>query len=128
MRSIALAGVLLALAPPALASPCGDRVAALDRRLDAATTSSAAASSSGQGVAAAREGQAAQPGAGPTVPFQDTGREADATRRVAESGGGGSVAEARAALNRARTAESRSDEAGCMREADEVERLLARPG
>lgn len=128
MRSIALAGALIALAGPAMASPCGDRIAALDQRLDAATASSAAASSSGQGVAAAREGQAAQSGAGSIVPFQDTGREADATRRAAESGGSGSVAEARAALNRARTAEGRSDEAGCMREADEVERLLARPG
>ncbi|MFC7738213.1 hypothetical protein ACFQX4_20845 [Roseomonas sp. GCM10028921] len=127
MRIITLASVLQALVLPALASPCGDRVAALDRRLDAATTSSTAASSSGQGVAAAREGQAAQPGASPTVPFQDAGREADATRQVAESGGGGAAAEARAALNRARTAESRSDEAGCMRESDEVERLLARP-
>jgi hypothetical protein len=126
MRSIILAGGLLALAGPALGSPCGDRIAALDRRLDAATTSGVAASSSGQGVAAAREGQA-QTGTGPTVPFQETGREQDATRRAAQAGGGGSTAEARAALNRARTAEGRSDEAACMREADEVERLLATP-
>jgi hypothetical protein len=127
MRRITLTGALLMLAGPALGSPCGDRIAALDRRLDAATTSGVAASSSGQGVAAAREGRAAQPGAGPTVPFQETGREADATRRTAEAGGGGSVAEARAALNRARTAEGRADEAACMREADTVERLIATP-
>jgi hypothetical protein len=126
MRSTILAGAILALAGPALGSPCGDRIAALDRRLDAATTGGVAASSSGQGVAAAREGRAAQPGAGPAVPFQETGREEDATRRAAQSGGGG-VAEARAALNRARTAEGRSDEAACLREADEVERLLATP-
>ncbi len=123
MRSTILAGALLALAGPAFASPCGDRIAALDRRLDAATTSGVAASSSGLGVAAAREGQA-QTGAGPTVPFQETGREADATRRAAQAGGGGGVAEARAALNRARAAEGRSDEAACTREADEVERLM----
>lgn len=127
MRSLVLAGVLLPLALPAHASPCGDRIAALDQRLDAATAGGAAASSSGQGVAAAREGRAAQSGAGPTVPFQETGREEDATRRAAEAGGSGSAAEARAALNRARTADARSDEAACMREAAEVERLLATP-
>ncbi len=127
MRSILLVGAMLALAGPALATPCGDRIAALDRRLDAATTGGVAASSSGQGVAAAREGRA-QSGAGATVPFQETGRVADATRRAAQSGGGGDVAQARAALNRARTAEGRSDEAACLREADEVERLLVPPG
>jgi hypothetical protein len=127
MRSIIMAGACLALASPALASPCGERIAALDARLDAATRSSVAASSAGQGVAAAREGRAAQDGAGPTVPFQETGREEDATRRAAQAGGGGSVSEARAALNRARTAEGRADEAACMREVDEAERLLATP-
>ena len=125
MRTAALAGILLTLTGPAHATPCGDRISALDRRLDEATTNSVAASSAGQGVAAAREGRASQSGAGPTVPFQDAGREEDATRRAAQPGGGGSAAEARAALNRARTAEGRSDEAACMREADEVERLLA---
>jgi hypothetical protein len=127
MRSIILAGAWLALATPALASPCGDRIAALDARLDTATRSGVAASSAGQGVAAAREGRASQDGAGPTVPFQAPGQEDDATRRAAQAGGGGSVSEARAALNRARTAEGRSDEAACMREANEVERLLATP-
>jgi hypothetical protein len=122
MRSIIMAGACLALASPALASPCGERIIALDARLDVATRSGVAASSAGQGVAAAREGRA-----GPTVPFQDAGREEDATRRAAQSGGGGNAAEARAALNRARTAEGRSDEAACMREAEEVERLLAAP-
>lgn len=127
MKTVALIGALLTLAPPALASPCGDRIVALDRRLDEATTSGVAASSSGQAVAAARDGRAAQSGAGPTVPFQEPRREEDATRRAAEAGGGGNAAEARAALNRARTAEARSDETACMREADTVERLLATP-
>ena len=127
MRSIILAGAYLALASPALASTCGDRIAALDARLDVATRSSVAASSAGQSVAAAREGRASQDGAGPSVPFQETGREEDATRRAARAGGGGSASEARAALNRARTAAGRTDEAACMREADEVERLLATP-
>jgi hypothetical protein len=127
MRSIILAGAVVALASPAFASPCGDRIAALDTRLDTATRSGVAASSAGQGVAAARGGRASQDGAGPTVPFQETAREEDATRRNTQAGGGGSVAEARAALNRARTAEGRSDEAACMLEANEVERLLAAP-
>ncbi len=93
MHRTLLAGALLAHAGPALASPCGDRIAALDRRLNAATTSGVAASPSGHGVAASRE-KRAQTGAGPTTPFQETGREEDATRRAAQSGGGSSAAEA----------------------------------
>ena len=86
------AGALCALsAAPTLASPCGDRIVALHRRLDEGTARAAAASSGGQAVAAAREGQASQPGSRnePTVPFQDPAREAQATRQAAEAGGGG---------------------------------------
>ena len=103
------AGALCALsAAPTLASPCGDRIVALHRRLDEGTARAAAASSGGQAVAAAREGQASQPGREAVVPFQDPAREAQATRQAAEAGGGGTgMAEARAALNQARTLDQR---------------------
>jgi hypothetical protein len=137
-RVTASAGAILGLlALPAAASPCGDRIAALEGRLDDAISRSVATSSGGQGVAAAREGQAAQAAqageldpraVAPTVPFQETGREADATRRAAEAGGGGDRAvQARAALNRARTLDGQSDATGCMDAVTEVERLLAAP-
>ncbi|TCZ64810.1 hypothetical protein [Roseicella aquatilis] len=111
-------------APPALASPCGDRLAALERRIDAGTARAAAASSGGQAVAAAREGQAARPGQSnePAMPFQDPAREAQATRQAAEAGGTG-MAEARAALNRARLLDQQGDAAGCAEAVAEAERL-----
>jgi len=123
-------GALCAALPalPALASPCGDRIAALERRLDEGTARAAAASSGGQAVAAAREGQAAQPGSRnePSMPFQDPAREAQATRQAAETGAGGTgMAEARAALNQARTFDQQGNAAGCMEAAGEAERRLA---
>jgi hypothetical protein len=117
---------------PVLGSPCGDRIAALEGRIDRATANAVASSSGGQGVAAARQGQADQAAGGaapatPPVPFQETGREADATRRAAEAGGGGEVVQARAALNRARALDTGADAASCLDSVAEAERLLAAP-
>ena len=126
---LAMAGAFCIMAAsPALASPCGNRILALERRLDAGTASAAAASSGGQAVAAAREGQAANPGTGgeAATPFQDSSRERQATRQAAEAGGGGGgMAEARATLNRARTLDQEGNEAGCMAALDEAERQSA---
>jgi hypothetical protein len=126
------AGALCALsAAPTLASPCGDRIVALHRRLDEGTARAAAASSGGQAVAAAREAQASQPGSRnePTVPFQDPAREAQATRQAAEAGGGGTgMAEDRAALNQARTHDQQGNASGCMEAVAEAEgRSAPRP-
>ena len=100
----------------------------MHRRLDEGTARAAAASSGGQAVAAAREGQASQPGSRnePTVPFQDPAREAQATRQAAEAGGGGTgMAEARAALNQARTLDQQGNASGCMEAVAEAERRSA---
>jgi hypothetical protein len=126
----AAAGAFCALlaAASASASPCGDRIAALEKRLDEGTAGAAAASSGGQAVAAAREGQASQPGRSgePAMPFQDPAREAQATRRAAEAGGGGiGMTEARATLNRARVLDGRGDAAACMEAVAEAERQSA---
>ena len=123
------AGALCALsAAPTLASPCGDRIVALHRRLDEGTARAAAASSGGQAVAPAREGRASQPGSRnePAVPFQDPAREAQATRQATEAGGGATgMAEARAALNQARTLDQQGNASGCMEAVAEAERRSA---
>jgi len=123
----ATGGVLCAVLPglPAVGSPCGDRIAALERRLDEDTSRAAAASSGGQAVAAAREGQASQPGSRnePAIPFQHPAREAQATREAAEAGEGGTrLAEARAMLNQARALDQQGNASGCAEAVSEAER------
>lgn len=131
-KLLAAAGALCVLAAgPAFASPCTDQIGALEARLNETATAAGAASSGGQAVAAAREGQAVQsqdgnrpPGA-PAVPFQAEGREAQATQRAAEAGGGGDrVMQAKATLNRARTLDAQGDGPACMEAVAEARRQV----
>ncbi|MBD0271473.1 MAG: hypothetical protein ICV73_06040 [Acetobacteraceae bacterium] len=123
---------LAAAAGPGLASPCTDQIDALERRLDETARAAASASSGGQGVAAAREGQAMQARdqnrpvtPPPAMPFQSSGQEAQATQQAAEAGGGGDrVMQARATLNRARSLEGQGNGAGCMEAVNEARRQL----
>ncbi len=125
--------IYLLCAGSALASPCMDRIAALQTRLDEASEAAASASSGGQGVAAARESQAMQsrnrnaPIEPQTVPpFQSGAKEAEATRDAAKAGGGGDrVMQARAQLNEARSLDERGDGAGCLALVERAERQLA---
>ena len=121
----------LAYAGPGMASPCADQIGALDARLSETATAAASASSGGQAVAAAREVQARdarnenRPVGAPAVPFQAEGREAQATQRAAEAGGGGDrVMQAKATLNRARTLDAQGDGAGCMEAVAEARRQI----
>ena len=131
----ASAALYLFLAGSSLASPCTDRINALEARVNEAAEATASISSGGQGVAAARESQAMQarnqgaPITAPTVPpFQNEAREAQATRQAAEAGGGGDrVMQARASLNEARTLDGRGDSAGCLDMIREAERQLGSP-
>ena len=131
----ACAALYLLLAGPSLASPCTDRIKALEARVNEAARAGASVSSGGQGVAAARESQAMQarnqgaPIAAPTVPpFQNEAREAQTTRQAAEAGGGGDrVIQARATLNQARTLDGRGDGAACLDMIAQAERLLGPP-
>ena len=132
----AAAGALyLFVGGPSLASPCTDRIDALEARLDEEGETTAAVSTGGQGVAAARESQAMQaenqgaPIAPSTVtPFQDEPKEAQATLEAAEAGGGGDrVMQARATLNEARTLDGRGDSAGCLNMVTHAERQLGSP-
>jgi hypothetical protein len=125
----------LLLAGSSLASPCTDRIIALERRVNEAATATASVSSGGQGVAAARESQAMQarnqgePIASPTVPpFQNEAREAQVTRQAADAGGGGDrVMQARAKLNEARTLEGRGESTACLDVVTQAERQLGSP-
>jgi hypothetical protein len=129
----AVAALYVVLAGSCLASPCADRINALEPRVNEMAEATASASSGGQGVAAARESQAMQarnqgaPIAPPTVPpFQNEAREAQATRQAAEAGGGGDrVMQARAKLNEARTLDGRGDGAACLEMVTQAERQLS---
>lgn len=135
-RMIAAAGTALSLlaAVPALASPCTERINALEARINEAAEAAGSTSSGGQGVAAARESQAIQqrnqnkPVAPQQVPpFQNEAKEAQTAREAAEAGGGGDrVMQARAKLNEARTVDSRGDSRGCIDMIEQAERQLER--
>ncbi len=129
----ATAGALCALlaAGPAFASPCADQIGALEARLNETAAAASAASSGGQGVAAAREAQAMEarnenrPAGAPAVPFQAEGREAQATQRAADAGGGGDrVMQAKATLNRARSFDAQGNAQGCMEALEEARKQI----
>ena len=129
------AALSMLLAGSALASPCTDRINALEARVNEAAEATASVSSGGQGVAAARESQAMQaPRQGAAIgpqtvpPFQNEAREAQATREAADVGGGGDrVMQARASLNQARTLDGRGNNAACIDMVTQAERQLGPP-
>jgi hypothetical protein len=129
------AALYLLLAGSSLASPCSDRINALEARVKEAGEATASVSSGGQGVAAARESQAMQarnkgePIAPSTVPpFQNEAREAQTTKQAADVGGGGDrVMQARATLNEARTLDGRGDSTACLDLVTQAERQLGSP-
>ncbi len=135
LRLAAGAAQYLLLAGSCLATPCIDRINALEARLKEAAEATASVSSGGQGVAAARESQAMQarnqgePIAPSTVPpFQNEALEAQTTRQAADAGAGGDrVMQARAKLNEARTLDGRGDSPGCLDIVTQAERQLGSP-
>jgi hypothetical protein len=133
-KLLAAAGASCALlaAGPGSASPCTDQIGALEARLNETAATASAASSGGQAVAAARGAQAMEArnenrpvDPPPAVPFQSEGREAQATQRAAEAGGGGDrVMQAKATLNRARSFDAQGNAQGCMEAVEEAKRLI----
>jgi hypothetical protein len=123
----------LLAAGPGAASPCTDQIGALEARLNETAATASAASSGGQAVAAARGAQAMEArnenrsvDPPPAVPFQSEGREAQATQRAAEAGGGGGdrVMQAKATLNRARSFDAQGNAQGCMEAVEEAKRQI----
>jgi len=132
-RLIAAVAACVLLGGEAIASPCTDRIHALEARLNEAAEATASVSSGRQGVAATRESQALQsrdqaPIAAQTVPpFQNETREAQATRQAAAMGGGDRVMQARATLNAARTLDDQGKAEACLERLSEAERQLGTP-
>ncbi|MDR7035407.1 hypothetical protein J2X36_000142 [Methylobacterium sp. BE186] len=93
----------------AYASPCADQIAALDKRVKDEARDAISASTSGKSVAAAREGQGAEPGRAGQPAVAEAPPE-----KSAEAGKGGDTAQqAKVALDEARTADKKGDAKGC---------------
>jgi hypothetical protein len=129
MKQLSLTAIVVSsLAGPALASPCGDAIRALEPRVDEAVSKSAALSSGGQAVAASRESQAMQadkngipPGtSAQKLPEHDVGATAAATPLA----GGDAALKARAALDRAQALDREGNASGCGAAVEEVRREL----
>lgn len=93
---------------PALASPCSERIAALDGRVTAKASEAIAASTGGKTVAAHREGEG-QTGTG----GQTDRREAPPEKSAQAGQGGDRAQQAKVALEQARTADGKGDAKGC---------------
>lgn len=129
LAAAVVAGVLAA--GPVAASPCTDRIAALEVRLDEMAEVAISTSTAGQGVAGAREGQAMQaenqdvPVGEPAVPYQREEIEEEVVERAAEAGGGGDdVMQAKAALNQAQTFDREGNAPACEEAVAEAQRLI----
>ncbi|KAB1075596.1 hypothetical protein [Methylobacterium planeticum] len=105
-----LASLLVAgLAGPALASPCGDQIAALEKRVKAEATEAISASTSGKATAGAREGQGVTGSTGGQASVPEAPPE-----KSAQAGQGGDRAQqAKVALDEARTADKKGDASAC---------------
>jgi hypothetical protein len=130
-RQPALTALVLShlfIAGPALATPCGDAVRALEPRVDEALSKSAALSSGGQGVAASREAQAMQADKSPPSPGSAVQKlpehDAGATAAATPLAGGDNAMKARAALGRAQAQDREGNAAGCSAAVEEARREL----
>ena len=125
---VALGVVGLLLSFPALATPCGDQIRALEPRVDEVVARSASLSSGGQAVAASREAQAMQTESGqkePGAPVQKLPEhDAGATAAMTPLAGGDKSIKARAALGRAQALDRDGDAAGCQAAVEEVRREI----
>lgn len=111
--------LLALLCGPALASPCADRIAALDGRAKSEATASISASTGSKTVAAHREGEG-QTGTG----GQTDAREAPPAKAAEAGKGGDRAQQARVAIEEARTADGKGDAKGCEAAATRAEGLL----
>ena len=125
----AFAGLLAA--GPVLAASCTERITALEAKLDEAAESAISTSSSGQGVAGAREGQAIHaenkdaPVGAPAVPYQKESKEAGAVRSAENAGGAGDrVMQAKASLNQAKSFDQQGNAAKCDEAVAEAQKQL----
>lgn len=112
---------LILTAAPALASPCGDRIESVSKRVQSELTQSISASTSGQGNAAKRGGE------GVTGTEGQRAKEAPEAppEKSAQAGQGADAAQqAKVALEEARTADSKGDEKACEASLSRAEQQL----
>lgn len=112
--------LLTLAAAPAHAASCGADIAALEGRVREATGEAIASSTGGKGVAAAREGQGIEGGAGdkPRLPEAPPEKSAQAGK------GGDKAQQARVALEEARAAHKKGDEKACTEALGRVRKEL----
>lgn len=117
---LSLALPLLALlAGPALASPCSDKIAALDGRVKDQAAEAISASTGSKTIAAHREGEG-QTGTG----GQTDKREAPPEKSAEAGKGGDQAQQAKVAVEEARTADGKGDAKGCEEAVQRAEKLL----
>ncbi|KQO65524.1 MULTISPECIES: hypothetical protein [unclassified Methylobacterium] len=113
------AGFLAAGAAPALASPCGDRIAKLEGPVKDLAKEAISANTSGKATASARSGQ------GITGSGGSASAEAAAPEKSAEAGEGGDKAmQAKVALDEARTADKKGDAKACGEAVDRAQKQV----
>ena len=131
LNSTAFLLCCLFVARPALATPCGDAIRALEPRVEEAMSKSAALSSGGQGVAASREAQAMQAEKNPPPPGSPVQKlpehDAGATAAAVPLAGGDNAVRARAALSRAQTLDREGKVPDCSTAVEEARRELGPP-
>ena len=113
------AGLLAAGAAPALASPCGDRIAKLEGPVKDLAKEAISANTSGKATASARGGQ------GVTESGGSPSAEAASPEKSAEAGQGGDKAmQAKVALDEARTADEKGDAKACGEAVDRAQKQV----
>lgn len=109
------AGLLAVSAAPALASPCGDRIAQLEGPVKDLAKEAISANTSGKAEASARAGQGMTGSAGDAP-------QAAPVNKSAEAGQGGDKAmQAKVALDEARTADKKGDAKACGEAVDRAQ-------
>lgn len=121
MMRCALTACLILTAAAALASPCGDRIDGLSKRVQSEVSQSISANTSGQGNAAKRAGE------GVTGTEGQRAKEAPEAppAKSAQAGQGADAAQqAKVALDEARTADSKGDAKACEAAVSRAEQQL----
>ena len=107
LATLATALTTLIAATPVLASPCGEAIASLESKVKDQAATAISASTSGKAAAGAREGQGQDGQGGAAAP-------AASPEKSAQAGEGGDRAmQAKVALDEARTADKKGDQAAC---------------
>jgi hypothetical protein len=114
-----VAGFLAVGLAPALASPCGDRIAKLEGPVKDLAKEAISANTSGKATASARGGQ------GVTESGGSPSAEAASPEKSAEAGQGGDKAmQAKVALDEARTADKKGDAKACGEAVDRAQKQV----